>query len=887
MRGEFGLRLRTFIDRILSIIHPYISILIPNFKIAHYVYILFWAILGAIILFPIRNSPFIDMLFFSSGAATQSGLNTIDVNDLKLYQQIIIYLLPMFTTPIFIHGTLLFIRLYGFERYFDNIKESSKLNNKMRRTMSLANTMTNMSGRSRRDGTQLNTENNQTLGIPMVNIHPPNTNNNPTSTDVGSDEENPASVGSVEHISEPSSSSSTPVDTSNTANNDEERGIRFQLPKRPDPSASDMYRSIELLRNHPNERAIIDDDEDGEVLVIKSPNQIENEDGSPIFTKVQFNQPLRRLNKVTSRFKKNRTMSNGSEESIDSEDEPNQSHLNPHRRRDDEESLYTSISNTLSNSLSRSKTVNYLSWEPTVGRNSNFVHLTDDQKAELGGVEYRAIKLLIKIVWGYYIGFHILALIVNVIWIQYKPQHIEQLHGYGINKSWWGIFTAASQFNDVGFTLTPNSMIDYNQSYYIMIWGAFFIVIGNTGFPVLLRFIIWILLKFAKPLTLYQESLQFLLDHPRRCFTLLFPSGPTWWLLAVLIILNGLDLIFFIILDLNNDYLMNIPTGYRVVCGLYTAVSTRTSGTTVVDISQLHYAVQVGYIIMMYISVLPIAISIRRTNVYEEQSLGVYLKDRDADDDEKSPTHFISNHLRNQLSFDLWFIFLALFLICIAENSKLDKDNVRFTPFTILFEVISAYGTVGLSQGFPNSDTSLSGEFTTISKLIIIALMIRGRHRGLPYNLDRAIMLPNDDMTRRDYLQENHELRRQETLERSMSTGTTSGVSNTARSPTSKGMGGGIGSELFKAISRKGDEIRKRRSTFVMERERSRRASTIARPNSFSGPVGDTNQNNHGEVHLHQPQFGQSVHFQNSRHQERDSLSDLTPNENASIDSDK
>jgi Trk-type K+ transport system membrane component len=30
------------------------------------------------------------------------------------------------------------------------------------------------------------------------------------------------------------------------------------------------------------------------------------------------------------------------------------------------------------------------------------------------------------------------------------------------------------------------------------------------------------------------------------------------------------------------------------------------------------------------------------------------------------------------------------------------------------------------------------------SKLVICAMMIRGRHRGLPYALDRAITLPNE-----------------------------------------------------------------------------------------------------------------------------------------------
>jgi Trk-type K+ transport system membrane component len=42
--------------------------------------------------------------------------------------------------------------------------------------------------------------------------------------------------------------------------------------------------------------------------------------------------------------------------------------------------------------------------------------------------------------------------------------------------------------------------------------------------------------------------------------------------------------------------------------------------------------------------------------------------------------------------------------------------------------------------------TSLSGMFGTFGKLVICATMIRGRHRGLPYSLDHAIMLPDEDL---------------------------------------------------------------------------------------------------------------------------------------------
>ena len=64
--------------------------------------------------------------------------------------------------------------------------------------------------------------------------------------------------------------------------------------------------------------------------------------------------------------------------------------------------------------------------------------------------------------------------------------------------------------------------------------------------------------------------------------------------------------------------------------------------------------------------------------------------------------------------------------------------------FSIFFEVVSAYGNVGLSLGHPSNSTSLSGHFTVFAKLVICAMMIRGRHRGLPLSIDRAITLPGD-----------------------------------------------------------------------------------------------------------------------------------------------
>ena len=68
----------------------------------------------------------------------------------------------------------------------------------------------------------------------------------------------------------------------------------------------------------------------------------------------------------------------------------------------------------------------------------------------------------------------------------------------------------------------------------------------------MLRLVIWISSKLSKRGSGVWEEFMFLLDHPRRCFTLLFPGTATWWLFWILVVLNGLDIIFFIALDVGH-----------------------------------------------------------------------------------------------------------------------------------------------------------------------------------------------------------------------------------------------------------------------------------------------------------------------------------------------
>lgn len=291
---------------------------------------------------------------------------------------------------------------------------------------------------------------------------------------------------------------------------------------------------------------------------------------------------------------------------------------------------------TRSKTISNDSISNYLTWKPKVHGNSVFVELTTEQKEEMGGIEYRSLKLLLKVLLIYYAGFIILSAFFLAPWAEVTKQYHSLFESNAVNPLWWGIFLGHSAFNNVGFALTPDSLISFYSAEYILIITSFVMFVGYSGFPCVLRFVLWIMRQLTDPRKSIHESLTFLLEHPRRCFTLLFPASPTWWLLFINFLLYCTDLFFYIVLGLFDPDLYSMAWPNRVVTGIFQAASTRTSGFTAVNLATVHPAIQVSYALMMYISVFPIAMSMRHTNVYEEKSLGVYNVPESSDSSDSS-----------------------------------------------------------------------------------------------------------------------------------------------------------------------------------------------------------------------------------------------------------
>ncbi|KZZ93919.1 cation transporter [Ascosphaera apis ARSEF 7405] len=251
-----------------------------------------------------------------------------------------------------------------------------------------------------------------------------------------------------------------------------------------------------------------------------------------------------------------------------------------------------------------------------VGRNSAFYGLTAEDRRKLGGVEYRALSLLSVLVPLYCFSFQFLGAIGLGAWISNRQPEVARANSM---KPWWvGIFNSISAFNNNGMSLLDDNVTVFQSSPYVLLTMGFLILAGHTCYPVFLRFIIWTWNKMLPNQQKWHDlrvTLQFLLDHPRRCYTHLFPAKHTWFLVGSLVFVNGIDWSMFEILNIGNKNIGHLSTPTKVLDGLFQAFAVRSGGFYVVPMADLRLSMLVLYVLMMYLSVYPVVITMRNSNV--------------------------------------------------------------------------------------------------------------------------------------------------------------------------------------------------------------------------------------------------------------------------------
>ncbi|GAA5814715.1 hypothetical protein MFLAVUS_008215 [Mucor flavus] len=423
--------------------------------------------------------------------------------------------------------------------------------------------------------------------------------------------------------------------------------------------------------------------------------------------------------------------------------------------------------------------------------------LTRQQRYRLGGAEYRAIVFLTRLIPVYYLccslgfGFIIRIYIASS---SYAQNVLMTTNETGPLNVWlFSFFTSMSSFNNLGLTQIDASMVPFQSSPGFLIPVMFLILAGNTAYAIFLRLIIWVLYKCTpKSYVMRKETFRYLLDHPRRCYTTLFPSTQTKWLLIVLIGITAAEFVGFVALNFWLPVLDGIDWADRILDGLFQSIATRNAGYSIVDLMALNPGTQIVFIVAMYISVYPVAISMRNSNVYQERALGIYHGQGDDEDENeyehesdapnfihrlkrsatissvvttskkvlRKPDFFVMTQIQRQLTSEICWVICCIFAICVIEAEEI----LAITPITIasvIYECVSAFGNVGATVGYPALNASQAQKYHPMSKLVLIILMYRGRHRGLPAAIDRAVLLPSEQLEAKE--QEDHLLRRRNT----------------------------------------------------------------------------------------------------------------------------
>lgn len=256
----------------------------------------------------------------------------------------------------------------------------------------------------------------------------------------------------------------------------------------------------------------------------------------------------------------------------------------------------------------------------------------------------------------------------------------------------FGIFHSISLFNNAGFDLFPHyeSLAAYVSDPTINIVGILLIVLGGLGFVVLSD-----LLEFPR--------------HRR----LSLQSKVVLSATAFLIVTGAL--VVFIFEYTNPNTLGPLPGYGKVLASLFQGITPRTAGASTLDIGSMRQATQFFMILWMFIGASPGSTGGGiKTTTFTVLIAAVISMMRGKED---------VVLFRYRLAKDRIYKAITLTFVGLASIILVSMILATFEPhpfLMILFEVTSAFGTVGLSMG-------LTLKLTLLGKILIILLMYMGR----------------------------------------------------------------------------------------------------------------------------------------------------------------
>jgi len=285
--------------------------------------------------------------------------------------------------------------------------------------------------------------------------------------------------------------------------------------------------------------------------------------------------------------------------------------------------------------------------------------------------------------------------------------------------AWNGLFQAVSAFNNAGFSTYSDSLMGFQTDAFFIVPLMLAIVLGGLGFPVLHE----------------------LRREPMRWTRWSVHTKLTLCGTALLIVVGTLAIALY---EWSNPATMGpLVFESKLLGALFHSISARTAGFNTVDVGQMRpETLAVNYVLMFIGGGSAGTAGGIKVTTFFLLGLMVWAEVRGARDT-TAFNRSINHDVQRQA---LTVVLLGTMAIAMATLALMSLTN--FPLSVLLFEVISAFATVGLSTGI-TAELPGAGQLILVGLMFVgrvgtitvaTALALRGRHVNYRYPQERPIV---------------------------------------------------------------------------------------------------------------------------------------------------
>jgi trk system potassium uptake protein len=273
---------------------------------------------------------------------------------------------------------------------------------------------------------------------------------------------------------------------------------------------------------------------------------------------------------------------------------------------------------------------------------------------------------------------------------------------YGGDRGLWlAIFHSISAWNNAGFSVFPDNLVGFQASPLINLIIPGLIILGGIGYETIFELYLWL-----RDLITRQRQ--------KRIFSLNFKVAVS----TTLMLLIGGTIAILLVEGHNPNTLAPMDFPSRLMAAWFQAVTARTAGFNTIDNGKMLITGQFITIALMFVGGSPggTAGGIKTT------TLRILTSCTKAVLQGKEDVHLFDRQIPMPLVLKAIGVTVGSVAAVIMITILVSLSDTKYSFIQILFEVVSAFGTVGLSTGI-----TVDANFTVIAKLLLVLMMYIGR----------------------------------------------------------------------------------------------------------------------------------------------------------------